>query len=129
MLDTVIGVGSTDEGNVRAFYSNYGMGLDILAPGGQKLGITTTHADINTKDLDDYLRAEKADINYKGSSASASIVSASIALLLEKYSELTKFEIEGRLYKTADKVGYLDYIDGKNDFYGYGKLNVDRFLK
>ena len=129
MLDTVIGVGSTDEGNVRAIYSNYGRGLDMLAPGGQKLGITTTHADINTKNIDDYLRAEKSDINYNGSSASAAIVSASIALLLEKENELTKLEIEKRLYTTADKVGYLDYVDGKNDFYGYGKLNVDALLK
>lgn len=31
---TVISVGATDSRNSRSFYSNYGTGLDIMAPGG-----------------------------------------------------------------------------------------------
>lgn len=38
----VISVGATDKMNVRAWYSNYGKNLDLLAPGGDyDFGITT----------------------------------------------------------------------------------------
>ena len=39
-LDEVIGVGASDEENLRAVYSNFGKGLDLLAPGGYEVGIS-----------------------------------------------------------------------------------------
>ncbi len=128
MLDTVIGVGSTDEGNVRAVYSNYGAGLDIVAPGGGKLGITTTNQDIMTNTVDDYLRAESEDRVFNGSSAAAAIVSGSLALMLQKDKNISLPKVVNAIREKSDKAGYLPYVNGRNDFYGFGKLNVDKLL-
>ena len=29
----------------------------------------------------------------------------------------------------SDKIGSLDYEDGRNDYYGYGKINAGRLLR
>ncbi len=128
MLDSVIGVGSSDEENLRAIYSNFGKGLDIVAGGGFSLGITTaypTHIDNHPKF---YLQAEDYK-KFQGTSASAPIVTGSIALMLEKNPNLTREEIQNILYKTADKIGNVEYINGRNDYYGYGKINLDRAME
>ncbi|CAA6806366.1 MAG: Unknown protein [uncultured Sulfurovum sp.] len=29
----------------------------------------------------------------------------------------------------SDQIGNLDYVDGFNEYYGYGKINVSRLLE
>lgn len=119
MLESVIGVGSSDEENLRSYYSSYGAGLDLLAPGGYELGITTT-------DYygDDFVYAE-GDDRFVGTSAAAPIVASLVALLLEANPSLTVKQIYSIITKSGDKIGNVGYIDARNDYYGYGKVDFD----
>jgi subtilisin family serine protease len=130
-IPEVIAVGSTDKDNLRAWYSNYGDNIDVLAPGGYDIGITTLDpigengiATLN----DDYLLANDEE-SFIGTSASAPIVSGVIALMLEKNPNMTRIEVEEALKNKSDKIGNLDYVDGFNKYYGYGKINVGRLLE
>ncbi|MBS9782622.1 MAG: S8 family serine peptidase [Arcobacter sp.] len=129
-IKEVISVGASNKYNLRTYYSNYGDNLDILAPGGGDIGITTLDG-MGNKGVsinNSYLLFD--DFNhFIGTSASAPIVSASIALLLEKNPNLTRKEVENILKQTADKIGEISYIDGRNDYYGYGKLNLFKALE
>jgi len=128
MLESVIGVGATDEENLRAIYSNFGEGLDVMAPGGFNLGITTTQ-DTTQEDITSlYKRAEDYD-KFQGTSAAAPLVTGAVALLLQKYPNLTVQEIQNILHNSSDKIGNVPYENGRNKYYGYGKINVDSMLK
>lgn len=130
-IPEVIAVGSSDKDNLRAWYSNYGENLDVLAPGGFDIGITTLDAmgdnGVGTL-VDDYLLANDEN-SFIGTSASAPIVSGVIALMLEKDVNMTRVEVEEALKNKSDKIGNLDYVDGFNEYYGYGKVNVERLLE
>ena len=126
MLDTVIGVGATDEDNLRASYSNFGAGLDIVAPGGYSIGITSTNDRQDGNGA--FLTAEDPD-GFIGTSASTPIVSAALALLLEKHPQLTRQQVQQLIKDRSDKIGNIEYTNGHNQYYGYGKLNVSRLLE
>ena len=125
MLETVIGVGASDEDNLRAIYSNFGTGLDIVAPGGFNLGVTTTNYRDDGNSA--FIKAEDPD-GFIGTSASTPIVSAALALLLEKNPQLTRQQVQQRIKDSVDKIGNVEYIEGHNPYYGHGKLNVGRLL-
>jgi len=127
MIESVIGVGASDEENLRAIYSNFGNGLDVIAPGGYNLGITTTYDSNNSNHISAFIKAEDYD-KFQGTSASAPIVSGAIALLLEKHPNLSREEIQKIIQKSSDKIGNVEYINERNDYYGYGKLNIDNML-
>ena len=61
---------------------------------------------------------------FKGTSAAAPIVSGIIALLMEKNPYLNRNTIDSMLKKSSDKIGALEYVDERNDYYGYGKINL-----
>jgi subtilisin family serine protease len=123
-IPEVISVGSTNKDNDRSNYSNFGAYLDILAPGGEFIGLTTTDPSSNAG-LTNSNYIEYDDNNaFVGTSASAPVVSAVIALMLEKNPDLTRVEIENILKNSADKIGDYKYIDSHNAYYGYGKINV-----
>jgi len=130
-IPEVIAVGSSDKDNLRAWYSNYGTNLDVIAPGGYDIGITTldpmgsngissTHAN--------YLLYDDSN-SFIGTSASAPIVSGVIALILEKNFNLTRVEIENILHFSSDKIGSVEYENGRNNYYGYGKINLKRIME
>ncbi len=121
-LDDVIGVGASDEENLRAVYSNFGKGLDVLAPGGYEVGISTTGKG------DTIIEAEDVDY-FAGTSASAPIVTSLIALMLEADSTLTRTKIQSILSLGADKVGNVPYLSGRNPYYGFGKVNFEKTLQ
>ncbi len=127
MIESVIGVGASDEENLRAIYSNFGDGLDIVAPGGYNLGVTTTYDSNNSNHISDFMKAEDYD-KFQGTSVSAPIVSGAIALLLEEYPNLSREEIQKIIQRSSDKIGNVEYINGRNNYYGYGKLNIDNML-
>ncbi len=130
-IDEVISVGATNKDNLRTDYSNFGQNLDILAPGGEYLGITTLDpmGSLGKSSLNfDYALYNDYDAGFTGTSASAPIVSGVIALMLEKNPNLTRVEVESLLRSTADKIGEDPYINGRNDYYGYGKINLANLI-
>ncbi len=124
-IPEVISVGATDCENLRAYYSNFGDNLDIMAPGGNWLGITTLDNSGRDGTTDeDYILYDDVVAGFGGTSASAPIVSGVIALMLEKNPNLTRIEIENILKNSADKIGNVPYENGKNLYCGYGKINL-----
>jgi len=45
-----------------------------------------------------------------------------------KISDDTRVEVENALKSKSDKIGNLDFVDGFNEYYGYGKINAKRLL-
>jgi len=129
-IPEVISVGATDKDNERAWYSNYGENLDVMAPGGYYLGITTLDpmGEKGVATIDENYLLYDDDYAFVGTSASAPIVSGVIALMLEKNPNLTRIQIEDILHNSADKIGDYEYINGRNDYYGYGKINLEKIM-
>lgn len=130
-LPWVIGVGASNEANQRAFYSNYGEALDLLSPGGERIGIVTTDlSDAAGRNVSGYYGAEiMLDANattFYGTSAAAPLVAGAAALLKSVYPQLTPDAIRQILTESAEKIADASYdANGFNPRYGYGKLNVD----
>lgn len=130
-IDEVISVGASDIYNNRAWYSNYGEHLDILAPGGDFNSAITTlddSGDRGTATIDENYILYNDYYGFAGTSPSAAIVGGAVALIMEANPNLTRAEIEDILKSTADKIGNQPYIDGRNDYYGYGKINLDQAI-
>ncbi len=136
-LANVIGVGSSTNENMRAWYSNYGKEVDLVAPsGGGTLTVTTLDptGDNGKVTLSsshpDYMFGTDST-GFNGTSVSAPIVSGVVALMLAINPNLSKDEVQDILQKTAKKVDYLSYpnIDGRNDYLGYGKVDAFRAVK
>lgn len=122
-IPEVITVGSTDETNLRPTYSNHGETLDLMAPGGLTTGITTL-------DVSGTLGATASDYilyndlnHFRGTSASAPIVTGLVAVMLGINPELSNDEIIYILRDEASKIGFTQYENGFNRYYGYGKID------
>jgi len=103
----VISVGSLAKGgnNTKAAYSNT-YGIDVVAPGSVYV------ADIGNN---------SAYKETQGTSFSAPIVTAAIALYKEKNPSATPSQIENALYASCDSLGNESWM-------GHGRLNIDKFL-
>ncbi len=130
-IPEVVAVGATDKDNLRAWYSNFGENLDVMAPGGYELGITTLDdmGDNGISSEDENYLLYGDDNSFIGTSASAPIVTGAIALLLEANPDLTRLEVMNSLKESSDKIGNIEYELGHNIYYGYGKINVSRLLQ
>ena len=104
----VISVGSLAESSTttKAGYSNT-YGIDLVAPG------TVYVADKGTNTA--YKKTQ-------GTSFSAPIVTAAIALYKQQHPTATPSEIESALYASCDS------ISGNPSWAGNGRLNIDKFL-
>lgn len=106
----VIGVGAVDEyGNVWSS-SNYNSAVDVLAPG-----------------VDVPVLGGKSDSHYgttNGTSVATAYVSATVALLREKYPDLTPGQIANRLVKTARLSASVKkkHLKLPDNHYGYGYI-------
>jgi len=151
-LATTIAVGASTDGvyqgtgnqtpnlskEARAYYSQYGGQLDLVAPSGnQHMGITTTD---RTGD-DGYHLASLtetfiSDTNYTshfgGTSAAAPMVAGTLASMIgalnanSSIAAKTADELRGFLNQGADQIGSYTYDlnSGKSDETGHGRLNV-----
>ncbi len=107
-----IAVGAIDNSNNRASFSNFGDGLDLVAPG--------------------YLikSTVPADSGYyaycSGTSFAAPHVSGVVALMLSVNPSLTPYKIREILRSTAKKINtsQYNYTNGWNEYVGYGLLNA-----
>lgn len=120
----VIAVGSLSaDGNrrYRSSFSNYGAGLDILAPGEDIWGPTRPNT---IKTLPGSPEPDPYGVPgydwWNGTSMAAPYVSAAAALLLRVEPSLTATEVETYLTRNAVDMGYA----GRDDTYGWGRLDA-----
>lgn len=120
-----IAVGACTDAAVRSYYSQYGPKLDFVAPsnGGEK-GITTT----------DRMGEAGSDPNnysydFGGTSAAAPLASGVAALILSANPNLTVEEVRATMRQTCRKIGETPYTDGRNDYYGFGRLDAEAAVK
>ena len=121
----------------RIFYSQFGPELDVLAPSSnQHLGITTTDRfgtdtpgfseDIN---IGGNFQPDPEFTNtFGGTSAAAPIVAGVAAAIIATSPNLTALGVRTRLRNTADQIGNIPYVNGRNDFHGFGRVNMARAL-
>ncbi|MBI4426499.1 MAG: S8 family serine peptidase [Candidatus Kerfeldbacteria bacterium] len=123
--DTVISVGATRYDNTLAPYSNYGAGLDLVAPGGD------LDLDQNNDGQPDGILQQTCssaactsfnDYYYEGTSQAAPHVSAAAALLLA--AGIQPANVRALLEGSATDLGTTGY----ETTYGWGLLNVNRAL-
>ncbi|MEO1171366.1 MAG: S8 family serine peptidase [Myxococcota bacterium] len=118
----VISVGATTEADRRASYSNFGPGLDLMAPAGS---VTT--------DNSGGPQSGYSPGNYTsafGATSAATPVAAGIAgLLLSAEPSLSRGQITQVLFDTAERIGSELYTDGRNDRYGHGRVSAVRALE
>ena len=108
----VINVGSLNEaGTNKAGFSNYGNTIDIVAPGYVYVADESTNSSY---------------INTQGTSFSAPLVTAAIALYIQQNPTATPSEIESALYASCDPID--DSTSSYTNWAGNGALNVSRFL-
>ena len=106
--ERTISVGAMNYYNLRRPSSNYGEGLDIIAPGESIYSTVLNH-------------------NYdysSGTSFSAPQVSGVIALMLSVNPNLTPAEIRNILRNSANKISEYTYTNGWNQEVGYGLLDA-----
>ena len=103
----VINVGSLNEtGTGKAGFSNYGSTIDLVAPGYVHVADKGTNSSYK---------------NTSGTSFSAPLVTAAIALYKQKNPSATPAQIESALYASCDPIENTNWA-------GNGKLNVLKFL-
>ncbi len=120
---------STDQGEL-AYYSDVGPEIDFVAPssGGSK-GIFTTDVRSENRGYNpgDPLRGDSSGLftnNFGGTSSATPLAAGIGALVLSECPELDREDLRMLLRDTADKLGDpQDYLDGRNDKYGYGRVN------
>ena len=106
-------------------YTNIGSDLDLVAYGGDVDASIWTPADggdirtIDRTGSNGYESGNYTD-NFSGTSAACPQVSGAAALILSVNPNLTRTEVENILFTTATDLGSI----GKDNTYGYGKLNV-----
>ncbi|MFH1312888.1 MAG: S8 family serine peptidase [Candidatus Eisenbacteria bacterium] len=107
--DNVIAVGATDFHDNRAWFSNHGLYIDVVAPG----------ADIYSTWPGDSYAWES------GTSMSAPHVSGLAALIMAARPGLSNWEVRSIIRDTSDdEVGDpVEDIAGFDDYYGYGRIN------
>lgn len=108
----VINVGSLNStGTGKAGFSNYGSTIDLVAPG----YVYVADEASNT-----------AYTNTQGTSFSAPLVTAAIALYIQKNPSATPAQIESALYASCDPID--DSGSEYTNWAGNGSLNVAKFL-
>ncbi|MGE0075936.1 MAG: S8 family peptidase [Sphaerochaetaceae bacterium] len=113
----VIAVGATDRNKARAYYSNYGSMLDIVAPGGD-ISIDPSGGILQQTVLGGDPSTENF-YYYQGTSMAAPHASALGALLLSRNPLLSPAEILTAIATTAEDLGTA----GKDEYYGYGLIS------
>jgi subtilisin family serine protease len=121
-----IAVGSSTNFDCRSDYSQFGPELAFVAPssgGPLNLGTTTTdRTSTNGYDPTNYTST------FGGTSSAAPLASGVAGLLLSRNPTLTVSQLLTSMKNSADKVGPEPYVSGRNDRYGFGRINANAGL-
>lgn len=114
--DDVFSIGAIDNSKALTFFSNYGVTLDLVAPGRLVLS-TIVNEDENTG-------VQSSDYAfYSGTSMSAPHVAGVLALMKAVYPDLTPEDFRALINSGTITEDLGD--EGRDDFYGYGLLDAD----
>jgi len=117
--DGVIGVGATDERDVRASYSQVGNWIDFVAPGGDPA--SDSDADPNHWILSTWARSRGTGYGMAaGTSQSSPVVAGLAGLIWSVNPDLTSDQVIDIIRRTAKDLG----SPGWDPEYGYGRVDV-----
>lgn len=116
-------VGATDRRDLKSAYSNFGLGLDVVAPGGQPGSCAEAVLSTYATDRSSTCRAERGYDALAGTSMAAPHVAATGALLVEL--GVTGERAARRIAATTDDLG----SGGYDPVYGYGRVNAARAVR
>jgi len=124
--EEVIAVGATRYDETRAWYSNYGDSLDLVAPGGD-LGVDQNDDGEPDGVLQQTFGGDPCKFGYywKQGTSMASPHVAGVAALLHAQGVTHPDDVRDRLQSTADDLG----APGRDNYYGWGLVNAERALK
>ena len=130
----VIGVGASSELNDVTLYSNYGLNIDVIAPGGNSstsIGILALDDSGEQGATSNYGAVSNDYAFTYGTSFSAPIVAGVVALMYSVNPNITPQKVRDILISTADKVGgdNADYWDEFDQQRAYGKINAFKAVK
>lgn len=120
-----IAVGASTDGAIsgmeeRIYYSEFGPELDVVAPSSnQNQRITTT----DRLAADGYSTTDYTN-SFGGTSSATPLVAGIVADIIAFDPSLTAANIREVLHNTAEKIGTYAYINKRNDYYGYGRVNL-----
>jgi len=148
LIPGVIAVGASTQDDVRADFSNFGDGLDVMAAGGVdfEFGVTTTDTTdgeiafgYNLGGFSLFVGQTDIDPNglytgfFGGTSAACPIAAGVAGLVLSVNSDLTAGEVKTLMHHSCDQINpsdaQYDGITGKSFKYGYGRINADRAVR
>lgn len=116
-----ITVAACNASDARASFSNYGSNVDVTAPGVDILSLKAKGTDMLRKEANivggEYYRAS-------GTSMATPFVSGLAALVISSDRDLSNLEVEEIITNSCDDLGTL----GKDDYYGYGRINASQAL-
>ncbi len=119
----VISIAASTQYDRIADYSNYGSAIDFTGPGSQyPANIITTDA-MGQKGAPNQWNYTDS---FSGTSAAAPIVAGIAALVLSENPSLSKEEVLEIFKLTADKNGRFPYVNGRNNHWGYGRINAGK---
>ncbi len=127
---STVSVGASTDFDYRSDYSEYGPGLDIVAPSnGGFGGITTTdRTGTDGYNTEGTSAGDYADLDYTntfgGTSSATPLMSGIAALLYSKNPNLTFAQLRANLDNTADQIGAVPYVNGINTYYGHGRVDA-----
>lgn len=135
-----IAVGASKADNTRWGYSCYGPDdeVDLVAPSGD-VDLngdiwTTDHSGANGYNSGGP-NGDEPSGNYTGrfggTSAAAPLVAGAIAMVWSAFPALAAEEVREVIELSADKIdsAHARYVNGRNKFYGFGKLNISAAMK
>ncbi|MBW2395339.1 MAG: S8 family serine peptidase [Deltaproteobacteria bacterium] len=126
-LEHVIAVGASDSTDAHAVFSNWGAGIDLVAPGTDVLSLRARRSDL-MQDIpgvryeigEGFVGEDRRYYRASGTSFSAPIVAGVASLLLSKQPSLTPDEVERMLVHSARDIG----VPGVDQYTGYGLVDA-----
>jgi subtilisin family serine protease len=124
-----IAVGASHDGlgnlEQRSAYSQFGPEVDVVAPSnGGASGITTTDRSGSAG----YVSGNYTS-DFGGTSSATPLVAGIVANIITHAPTLTAAEIRDILHQGTDQIGPYAYPGGRNDYYGYGRVNLNKALQ
>ncbi len=95
--------------------SCFGQEVDVAAPGVALPSTANTNQDS---------QRQRSYALFSGTSFAAPQVAGLAALILSVNSNLTGSQVRDIIRNSSDKIGGKPYIGGRNEFFGYGRINI-----